>query len=126
MDELEVFVTVVEAQGFSAAAKRLEGHARRTPILTSPFLDEVAGRRGFVKAECLQHTGSFKYRGAWSAISALAPEERERGVIAYSSGNHAQGVALAARRRGIRAESSSHRRLQGGKDDREVAADLGA
>lgn len=80
-----------------AARTRLAGRARCTPLLSSPFVDELAGRRVWVKAECLQHTGSFKYRGAWSAISALAPEERERGVIAYSSGNHAQGVALAAR-----------------------------
>lgn len=80
-----------------AAADRLEGHARRTPLLTSPFLDEIAGRRVLVKPECLQHTGSFKFRGGWSALSALDPQTRARGVIAYSSGNHAQGVALAAR-----------------------------
>ncbi len=80
-----------------AAAARLEGHARRTPLLSSPFLDDIAGRRVLVKAECLQHTGSFKYRGAWSALSALPDETRARGVIAFSSGNHAQGVALAAR-----------------------------
>ena len=71
-----------------AAAGRLAGHARRTPLLSSPFLDEIAGRRVLVKAECLQHTGSFKYRGAYSALSAL-PEAP--GVLAYSSGNHAQG-----------------------------------
>lgn len=84
-----------------AARARLEGHARRTPLLWSPFLDEIAGRRVFVKPECLQHTGSFKFRGAWSAISALDPATRKRGVIAFSSGNHAQGVALAARMHGI-------------------------
>ncbi|WP_101340952.1 threonine/serine dehydratase [Cereibacter azotoformans] len=83
-----------------AAAARLAGHARRTPLLSSPFLDEIAGRRVLVKAECLQHTGSFKFRGAWSAVSALDPARRARGVIAYSSGNHAQGVALAAARHG--------------------------
>lgn len=81
----------------AAAAGRLSGHIRRTPLLTSPFLDDIAGRRVFVKPECLQHTGSFKFRGAWSAISALDPDVRSRGVIAYSSGNHAQAVALAAR-----------------------------
>tara|TARA_R110002124_G_scaffold3134_5_gene21528 strand:+ start:1415 stop:2362 length:948 start_codon:yes stop_codon:yes gene_type:complete len=80
-----------------AAAERLAGHARRTPLLSSPFLDEIAGRPVFVKAECLQHTGSFKFRGAFNAISALAPD----GVIAFSSGNHAQGVALSARMKGI-------------------------
>jgi threonine dehydratase len=84
-----------------AAAIRLQGRARRTPLLNSPFLDEIAGRRIWVKPECLQHTGSFKFRGAWSAISALPAEVRGRGVIAYSSGNHAQGVALAARMHGI-------------------------
>ena len=83
-----------------AAAARLEGHVRRTPLLTSPFLDEIAGRRVLVKPECLQHTGSFKFRGGWSALSALEPEVRKRGVLAYSSGNHAQGVALAAARHG--------------------------
>ncbi|MEL6595314.1 MAG: threonine/serine dehydratase [Pseudomonadota bacterium] len=80
-----------------AAQKRLEGHARRTPLLSSPFLDEVAGRRLFLKAENLQHTGSFKFRGGWSALSALDDAQRKAGVIAFSSGNHAQGVALAAR-----------------------------
>ena len=84
-----------------AAAERLKGHARETPILSSPFLDELAGRRVLVKPECLQHTGSFKFRGAWSAISALDESVRQRGVIAYSSGNHAQGVAYAATQHGI-------------------------
>ncbi len=86
-----------------AAAARLQGHARRTPLLSSPFLDEIAGRRLFVKPECLQHTGSFKYRGARAAVSALGEAERGRGLIAYSSGNHAQGVAQAARDFGTRA-----------------------
>ena len=84
-----------------AAAKRLNGHVRETPILTSPFLDEIAGRRVLIKPECLQHTGSFKFRGAWSAISALDDIARKRGVIAFSSGNHAQGVAYAAAQHGI-------------------------
>lgn len=84
-----------------AAQTRLAGHARRTPLLTSPFLDEIAGRRVLIKPECLQHTGSFKYRGARSAISALDADTRAHGVIAFSSGNHAQGVALAAREFGV-------------------------
>lgn len=84
-----------------AARARLRGHARRTPLLSSPFLDEIAGRRLFVKAECLQHTGSFKFRGGWSAVSGIDPDLRKKGVIAFSSGNHAQGVALAARMHGI-------------------------
>lgn len=83
-----------------AAQKRLDGHGRRTPLLSSPFLDEIAGRRVWVKPECLQHTGSFKFRGGWSALSAMEPEARKRGVIAFSSGNHGQGVALAAARHG--------------------------
>jgi len=84
-----------------AARARLEGHARRTPLLSSPFLDEIAGRRVLIKPECLQHTGSFKYRGARSAVSALDPDTRAHGVIAFSSGNHAQGVALAASQFGV-------------------------
>lgn len=84
-----------------AAAARLSGHARITPLLNAPLLDAAAGRRIFVKAECLQLTGSFKFRGGWSAISALDPATRAKGVMAYSSGNHAQGVALAAQAHGI-------------------------
>jgi threonine dehydratase len=84
-----------------AARTRLAGHVRQTPLLSSPFLDEIAGRRVHVKAECLQQTGSFKFRGGWSALSALPAEVRARGVIAFSSGNHAQGVAAAARLHGV-------------------------
>jgi threonine dehydratase len=83
-----------------AAAQRLSGHVRITPLLHAPLLDRIAGRQVFVKAECLQLTGSFKARGGWSAVSALDPQARARGVIAYSSGNHAQGVALDAARHG--------------------------
>jgi threonine dehydratase len=83
-------------QMIEAAAARMAGHVRRTPLLNAPLLDKAVGRRVFVKAECLQVTGSFKARGGWSAVSALTPEARARGVIAYSSGNHAQGVAYAA------------------------------
>jgi len=84
-----------------AAAGRLHGHARLTPLLNAPLLDRIAGRRIYVKAECLQLTGSFKFRGAWSALTALDPETRARGVIAFSSGNHAQGVAHAAALHGV-------------------------
>lgn len=83
-----------------AAAERLRGHVRRTPLLHAPHLDALAGRRVFVKPECLQKTGSFKYRGGRSALSAIVDEGDPSGVIAYSSGNHAQGVALAARELG--------------------------
>ncbi len=83
-----------------AAAARLKGHSRLTPLLNAPLLDRIAGRRVLVKAECLQLTGSFKFRGGWAAVSAMDPAARARGVIAFSSGNHAQGVALAAARHG--------------------------
>ena len=84
-----------------AARQRIGSEAVRTPLLSSPFLDEIAGRRILVKAECLQRTGSFKFRGGWSAVSGIAEDVRQRGVIAFSSGNHAQGVALAAALHGV-------------------------
>ena len=84
-----------------AARQRLNGEAILTPLMSSPFLDEIANRKVLVKPECLQRTGSFKFRGGWSAVSALEPEVRKRGVIAFSSGNHAQGVALAASLHGV-------------------------
>lgn len=83
-----------------AAAWRIKGVALRTPLLNSEFLDTIAGRRVWIKPECLQHTGSFKFRGAYNALSALDEATRARGVIAFSSGNHAQGVALAAKMHG--------------------------
>ncbi|MEO5620935.1 MAG: threonine/serine dehydratase, partial [Cypionkella sp.] len=85
-------------QMIEAAAARIKGHARLTPLLNAPLLDAFAGRRIFVKAECLQWTGSFKFRGGWAAVSAL---QGAKGVIAFSSGNHAQGVALAAAKHGL-------------------------
>ena len=84
-----------------AAAARARGIVRETPLLTSPFLDEIAGRPVLVKAEVLQHTGSFKFRGGWAAVSALDPATRARSVLAFSSGNHAQGVAHAAQLHGV-------------------------
>jgi len=86
-----------------AAAQRLSGQAIVTPLLENPFINEIAGKRVLVKAECMQRTGSFKFRGAWSAISALDRTSRDRGVLAFSSGNHAQGIALAAQISGINA-----------------------
>ena len=79
------------------AARRIAGHATRTPLLPCDRLDQMSGGTVFVKAECLQRTGSFKFRGAFNAIAALPPERRAAGVVACSSGNHAQGVAEAAR-----------------------------
>ena len=85
-----------QAADVQAAAQRLRGHAVATPLLESPALNARLGARLLVKAECLQRTGSFKFRGAFNALSQLDREARERGVVAYSSGNHAQGVAAAA------------------------------
>ena len=86
------------------AAQRLAGHAVRTPLLRNDRLDAELGARLFVKAECLQRTGSFKFRGAFNRISRLTDAEKVRGVLAYSSGNHAQGVAAAARLNGTTAK----------------------
>jgi threo-3-hydroxy-L-aspartate ammonia-lyase len=86
-----------------AAAERLAGVAHRPPVVTSRTLDERTGARLFLKCENLQRMGAFKFRGAYNRIVQLTPEQRERGVVAFSSGNHAQGVALAARLLGIRA-----------------------
>lgn len=86
-----------------AAARRLAGVAVETPLLGHAALDERLGGRVLFKAEVLQRTGSFKIRGAYNKIAALSPGERARGVVAFSSGNHAQGVAAAARLFGIRA-----------------------
>jgi threonine dehydratase len=79
------------------AAHRLTGYARRTPVLTSHQVDERTTCQVFFKCENLQRVGAFKFRGAFNAISRLDPEQRRAGVLAYSSGNHAQAVALAAR-----------------------------
>ncbi|MBC6441461.1 MAG: threonine/serine dehydratase [Rhodospirillales bacterium] len=79
-----------------AAARRIASRALRTPLLESPLLNETLGGRLLVKPECLQVTGSFKFRGAFNKISQMDEERRTRGVIAFSSGNHAQGVAAAA------------------------------
>lgn len=85
------------------ASERLAGAARRTPVLTSRHLDARTGARVFLKAENLQRMGAFKYRGAFNAIAALNPAVRARGVAAFSSGNHAQAVALAAAEHGTSA-----------------------
>jgi threonine dehydratase len=83
------------------AAQRLAGVAHRTPVLTSRTLDERVGAKVFLKAENLQRMGAFKFRGAYNALAALDPAVRARGVVAFSSGNHAQAVALAARLHGV-------------------------
>src|SRR5471030_698099 len=91
------------AADIEAAAKRLSGVAVRTPLINALVLDELLGARVFLKAETLQRTGSFKFRGAYNKISSIPVERRRAGVVAYSSGNHAQGVAAAAKLLGMRA-----------------------
>jgi threonine dehydratase len=91
----------VDLDSVHSAARVLAGVAHRTPVLTSTTLDDRVGARVFAKAECYQRIGAFKFRGAFHAISRLPPARRARGVAAYSSGNHAQAVALAAALHGI-------------------------
>ncbi len=86
-----------------AAAARIQGVAHRTPVLRSRTLDELLGAQVFMKAENLQRMGAFKFRGAYNAVNALSAAERSQGVGAFSSGNHAQAVALAARMHGCHA-----------------------
>ena len=86
-------------EGVAAAAKRISGHVTRTPLLPAAW----EGQSFLIKAECLQQSGSFKLRGATNRLLQLSDEERRRGVVAFSSGNHAQGVALATQRLGIEA-----------------------
>ena len=85
------------------AAERLQGIAHRTPVATSRTLDERLGARLFLKCENLQRVGAFKFRGAYNAIAKLSPDERARGVLTYSSGNHAQATAHASRLLGVSA-----------------------
>jgi threonine dehydratase len=92
-------VTIADVRG---AAERLRGKAVRTPLLHVPALDEELGFRLLIKAEPLQRTGSFKFRGAFNTLAQLTPDLRAKGVVAFSSGNHAQGVAAAAQLLGIR------------------------
>jgi len=94
MDAPVILPTVADVD---EAARRLAGVALHTPLLSSDALDAITGGRVFLKAETLQRTGSFKFRGAYNKLAALPPEQRAAGVVAFSSGNHAQGVAAAAR-----------------------------
>ena len=93
----------ITAKGVREAAARLSGHVVHTPLIENEQLNEIAGGRVLVKAEVLQHCGSFKYRGAFNLVSKLTAEELERGILGWSSGNHAQGVARAARHFGANA-----------------------
>src|SRR5438105_3873653 len=85
------------------AAERLRGQVNQTPVVTSRTVDALVGGQVFFKCENLQRGGAFKFRGAYNRLAALSTAEKERGVVAFSSGNHAQGVALAARELGIKA-----------------------
>lgn len=92
---------MVSFADIESAAERLRGVAHRTPVVTSRTLDGMAGGQVFLKAESFQRAGAFKFRGAYNALSRLSPSEKGRGVLSYSSGNHAQALALAARELGI-------------------------
>lgn len=94
---------MLQFQDVQAAAQRLRGIAHRTPVLRSSTLDALLGARVFMKAENLQRMGAFKFRGGYNAVNVLSDAQRARGVVAFSSGNHAQAVALAARLHGCRA-----------------------
>jgi len=94
-------VTDVSLADIEAAAGRLKGHAVETPLIESPALNEHAGLRVLIKPESLQRIGAFKFRGAFNRLVQLSDDERRRGVVAFSSGNHAQGVALAAKLLGL-------------------------
>ena len=89
-------IALPTAADVDAAAKKLASVAIRTPLVNSPVLDARLGARVFLKAETLQRTGSFKFRGAYNKISSIPQDKKANGVVAYSSGNHAQGVAHAA------------------------------
>ena len=92
---------LVSYDDIAGAARRIEGKAIRTPVMTSSTVDARTGAQVFFKCENFQRMGAFKFRGAYNALSLLSPEEKKRGVLAFSSGNHAQAVALAGRLLGI-------------------------
>lgn len=97
------FEDALEFKHIQVAAARLRGHAHRTPVITSRALDDRLGLQVFMKAENLQRTGAVKFRGGYNAVNALNGAQRAAGVVAFSSGNHAQAVALAAQLHGCRA-----------------------
>jgi len=97
MNELPTFSDVLQA------AERLEGHAIKTPLIRSDFIDEQVNKKVWFKPECNQKVGAFKYRGAYNRLASMSLNERKKGVVAFSSGNHAQGVSRAAKELGISA-----------------------
>lgn len=102
MDMTEFGPLQVSYDDVADAALRIEGKAHRTPVLTSTTVDERTGAQVFFKGENFQRMGAFKFRGAYNALSLLPEADRRRGVLAYSSGNHAQAVALAGRMLGVK------------------------
>jgi threonine dehydratase len=101
MSAVDAPLVLPTAADVDEAARRLAGVALHTPLLTSAALDAMTGGRIFLKAETLQRTGSFKFRGAYNKLAAMPTDQRAGGVVAYSSGNHAQGVAAAAQLLGM-------------------------
>jgi threonine dehydratase len=95
MSQLPTYADIV------AASERIKGHAHRTPVLTSRTANEELGAQLFFKAENMQRMGAFKFRGAYNALSRFTPEQKRAGVVAFSSGNHAQAIALSAKLMGI-------------------------
>ena len=102
-DQNKEIVENTTIAGVYQAARQLEGVARKTALIPSDYFSEISGNQVFLKPENLQHTGAFKLRGAYNKISQLTEEERKKGVITASAGNHAQGVAFAAQRLGVKA-----------------------
>ena len=102
-DQNKEIVENTTIAGVYQAARQLEGVARKTALIPSDYFSEISGNQVFLKPENLQHTGAFKLRGAYNKISQFTEEERKKGVITASAGNHAQGVAFAAQRLGVKA-----------------------
>jgi threonine dehydratase len=102
MTDLDTGITLPTAADVRAAAERLRGHANPTPVMRSRTLDEMTGATVYLKCESFQRGGAFKFRGAYNAVSKLSDDERARGVLTYSSGNHAQAVALSGRLLGVK------------------------
>src|SRR5262249_35548673 len=112
---------MVTLNQIASARVRIHGVVRRTPVIRSHSLGRRLGGDGYLKCEMLQRTGSFKLRGAYNKIVQLSPSERERGVIAASAGNHAQGVAVAASMAGVPAivvmpETAPHAKVAASRD----------
>src|SRR5438094_6029901 len=104
-------VTLPTYADVESAASQIAGAAHRTPVVTSRTVDERTGAEVFFKCENLQRGGAFKFRGAYNALSRLSGDERRRGVVTFSSGNHAQAIALAGQLLGVPRVRSEERRV---------------